>query len=209
MILKPYSTLLDSHSKKILGSPPIYSNTPLSFESINQYSGFVLYETVLPSYSRDPLALTVERLRDRALVFVDRNYVGILSRANKVDTLSISVTYGKKLQILVENEGRINYGITNDFKGILGNVQYGPRALNNWTITGFPLEDYSLLESVISKASSKYASHSFRASSRSFVKTGPTIFHAEFNLKEDQIADTYLDPTGWGKVSDTLVVGKF
>lgn len=35
---------------------------------------------------------------------------------------------------------------------------------------------------------------------RSYLKTGPTIFHGDFQINTDQIYDTYFDPAGWGKV---------
>jgi beta-galactosidase len=42
---------------------------------------------------------------------------GILSRSKKITSLSLSVLEGTKIQVLVENEGRINYGsLINDFK---------------------------------------------------------------------------------------------
>jgi hypothetical protein len=42
---------------------------------------------------------------------------GILSRSKKITSMSLSAFEGTKIQVLVENEGRINYGsLINDFK---------------------------------------------------------------------------------------------
>jgi len=42
---------------------------------------------------------------------------GILSRSKKITSIYLSVFEGTKIQVLVENEGRINYGsFINDFK---------------------------------------------------------------------------------------------
>lgn len=96
---------------------------------MDQNSGFILYETNLPIIKRDPATLTLNLLRDRAYIYVERHFVGVLSRANNIYSLPLSLGMGKKLQVFVENEGRINYGVPNDFKGILGNVTFGDTVL--------------------------------------------------------------------------------
>lgn len=32
------------------------------------------------------------------------------------------------------------------------------------------------------------------------LRSGPAIYSAEFDIDKDEIADTYIDTTGWGKV---------
>ena len=44
----------------------------LTFEALNQNSGFVLYETTLPKLTRDPNMLTINGLHDRAQVYLDQ-----------------------------------------------------------------------------------------------------------------------------------------
>lgn len=198
IVLKPQAVLLDSAGRKHLANYTINSEHPLSFEALNQYSGFVLYETKLPKAKRDPVLLKLVNLRDRAYVYINRNFVGILSRENKIYSIPLGLSLGNELQIIVENEGRINYGISNDFKGILGNVYYGEEVLNNWTMTGYPFEQYSKIDDLVLSIRTKYAGQR-QPSARSILRSGPTIFYAEFVLKSEEIADTYLDPTGWGK----------
>jgi len=107
---------------------------------------------------------------------------------------------GRRLQIFVENEGRINYGIANDFKGILGNVYYDSFILANWTMTGFPLDVYDKIEDLTTAVGQKYdAFHQKPLSAKSHLRSGPTLFYAEFILKESDVSDTYVDPSGWGK----------
>lgn len=115
--------LLSSKGRQYLGrdddaniSKPIKSVHPLTFEQLNQYSGLVLYETLLPTITIDPSVLTVGDLRDRAVVFIDNKLVGILSRENAITKLPIQAGVGNILQILVENQGRINFNNTNDIK---------------------------------------------------------------------------------------------
>lgn len=43
----------------------------MTFEELDQNSGFVLYETTLPKLTRDPSQLTINELRDRAQIYVD------------------------------------------------------------------------------------------------------------------------------------------
>lgn len=196
--LKPLSVLLDSNGRRHLASYTKESVNPMSFEALDQNSGFILYETSLPRTTRDPALLKLSDLRDRAYVYVDRQFVGILSRENNIYSLPLGLALGHQLQIIVENEGRINYGIANDFKGILGNVYYNNLVLVNWTMTGFPLDDYEKVEDLTTSVRKKYEAHK-PLSTKSHLKSGPTVFYAEFILKESDVSDTYLDPTGWGK----------
>lgn len=115
-----------------------------------------------------------------------------MSRENKISEIPISANIGKRLQIFVENQGRINYNILNDFKGIIGEVRINDAALYDWTITGFPMENYADIETVIN--------HTHHESPlRTYVRRGPTIFNGQFEITASTIHDTYLDPTGWGK----------
>jgi beta-galactosidase len=113
---KPVDSILSTVGRRLLGSRPLISDQLLTFEELNQFSGFVLYETELPKLSRDPSMLVVTSLRDRALVYVDGEFVGALSRENYINTLPISAGFGSKLSIFVENQGRINFEIADDYK---------------------------------------------------------------------------------------------
>lgn len=114
--LKAVGSILSPEGRNILGTRPFMSNSLLTFEELNQNSGFVLYESLLPVLTRDPSNLIVTSLRDRALVYIDYEFVGALSRENYIDTLPISAGYGSILSILVENQGRINFQIADDYK---------------------------------------------------------------------------------------------
>lgn len=121
--LSPVGYLLSEKAKTLLGrdhfngqSTTIWSLRPISFEVMNQFSGFVLYETDLPILELDPTQIVVNGLHDRALVYIDQEFVGCLSRGNNIYSLSVNPGLGKKLQILVENQGRINYAVADDFK---------------------------------------------------------------------------------------------
>lgn len=61
-------------------------------------------------------------------------------------------------------------------------------------MTGYPFEDYTKIQELIDENEARV----FRSSS--FMKLGPTLFHGEFNISDEKIHDTYLNPNGWGKV---------
>lgn len=76
------TTLLSAASRQHLGSSPIQSKKPKTFEELKQFSGFVLYETELPKDKRDPSVLTIPDLRDRAIVTVDNVSLSLLYQSN-------------------------------------------------------------------------------------------------------------------------------
>lgn len=69
--LQAKASLLSSTSRQFLGNKMITSAKPLTFEELNQFSGFVLYETELPELKKDPSVLTIPTLHDRAIVSID------------------------------------------------------------------------------------------------------------------------------------------
>lgn len=70
--LRPISEILSNSNRRLLGKSPVNSRAPLSFEELDQNSGFVLYETVIPKVKRDPCLLIINKLSDRAIILVDR-----------------------------------------------------------------------------------------------------------------------------------------
>ncbi|MBU3867529.1 beta-galactosidase [Streptomyces sp. 4503] len=123
-------------------STPVRAPLPLSFEELGQSSGLVLYaaEPLLPSGTHE---LTVTGLHDRAQVFVDGALVAVLDRETSSCTVAGS---GRRirLELLVENQGRINYGpLLGQGKGILGGVRVERRLVHGWTMRGLPLDEWT------------------------------------------------------------------
>lgn len=123
-------------------SEPVASPHPLSFEELEQASGLVLYraEPLLPRGSH---TLTVSGLHDRAQVFLDGAPLGVLDGENA----SLEVLgQGERvlLELLVENQGRVNYGpLLGGHKGILGGVSVGRRLVHGWTMHRLPLDTWT------------------------------------------------------------------
>ncbi|XP_068155532.1 beta-galactosidase isoform X2 [Drosophila tropicalis] len=193
------SSLLSQEARQELATGMVQSTKPKTFEALDQYSGLVLYETWLPSFKRDPSILNVPGLADRGYIYVDDEFVGILARETPIFQLPISASAGRRLQILVENQGRINYGLKiNDFKGLTKDVYLDKRVLNNWNMTKYPLESYDNLNKLITESYS-VLTHELRKPRR-MLHSGPAIYHGTLIIeKADQLADTYVDMSGWGK----------
>lgn len=192
--MQPICSIFDEVCSKYLTSFNTTSKYPKTFEALNQNSGFVLYETTLPEANLDPPMLSVEKIHDRGYIYVNHNFIGILSRENDINFMQIPLGYGYKLRILVENQGRMHNLIHNENKGLIGEVKFDYKQLTNWNSTGYPFNNYSNIKKLIKKFKTQL---NFEPT----LDKGPVIFKAKFPLTDDQLYDTYLDPTGWGKVS--------
>lgn len=116
--LKYADDLLSNNAKQTLSKNVTFNKTPLTFEQLRQFSGLVLYESVVNiPIEIDPTVLTIDGLHDRAIILIDGEVKGILSRGNAINSMPISgVKSPFTLQILVENQGRINYNVFDDKK---------------------------------------------------------------------------------------------
>ncbi|MEU2509333.1 beta-galactosidase family protein [Streptomyces sp. NPDC007863] len=162
-------------------SSRIASRRPLTMEELEQDFGFVLYETTVPV--RGPALLEIEQVRDRAQVFVDGQPVGVLERENHEHSLAFTAPRaGSVLSILVENQGRVNYGQgIHDRKGLLGSVLVDGVEPSAWTNRPLPL---ATLEQI-----------PFAPTTTTPV--GPAFHRGTFDVAEP--ADTHLHLDGWTK----------
>ncbi|XP_034100058.2 beta-galactosidase [Drosophila albomicans] len=198
--LTPALELLSPEGRAALSKgTPVIAEKPKSFEEVDQYSGLLLYETTLPDMDLDPTLLKVEDLRDRAHVFVDRQLVGTLSREARIYQLPLSKGWGSTLQLLVENQGRINYDRANDTKGIFGQITMqlhngGDLPLENWTTTAFPLEEATIAAWLAKRAD---VALDPKIAEQRLLRTGPIAYTGSFSVQE--VGDTYLNMAGWGK----------
>lgn len=131
---------------------PVPSVRPLSFEQLGLAAGMVLYSAsaVLPGKPEAPTesALRITGLNDRAYIWVDGVFAGILDDVTAAEGLNVIGTGAPaKLEILVENLGRINYGpLTGHGKGILGGVLVNQRYTFHWTQTPLRLAEWGSKE---------------------------------------------------------------
>ena len=165
-------------------SEPVQSAAPLTMEELNQDFGFVLYSTTVCG-PLERLPLDIDGLHDRALIFVNGECMGIKERTGRRnDEIIIELAESEqiRLDILVENMGRVNYGPKlRDQKGILRGVRIGQRYHFGWTMHSLPLDSLSCLE---------YTDLDSKINTPAFL-TG--------SFRAEEIADTFIRLDGFTK----------
>jgi beta-galactosidase len=156
---------------------------PLALEELGEPFGFVLYETELATPG--PALLHAERVHDRAQVFVDGQPVGVLDRESHEHALAFTAPRpGARLTVLVENQGRVNYGEgLHDRKGLLGRVTVGRGEPSAWHSRALSLESLDAL--------------AFAPCDPSAPVVGPAFHRGTFEV--DAPLDTFLALDGWRK----------
>jgi beta-galactosidase len=113
-------------------------DTPPTFDALGAASGFVLYraEVDLPAGG----VLTVgEEVRDRAIVSVDGTVVGVLEREHHDRAIALPPVAGT-LELLVEDQGRVDYGPRiGEPKGLIGGVAVDGAPLARWAASPIAL----------------------------------------------------------------------
>jgi beta-galactosidase len=163
-------------------SDPTTSVFPKTMEEVGQDYGFILYETMI-SGPRPMQQLYIRGLHDRALVFLDNQFLGTYERWEDKKSITIEIPKEKaKLSILVENMGRINYGpMLKDRKGITESVHLDNQLLFNWTMHPLRLNNVNKL-------------HFDKNLS---IEHGPTFFRGELLIEKP--SDTIVHLEGWTK----------
>jgi beta-galactosidase len=149
---------------------------PASFEQLGLDAGMVLH-TAHPRIPPGEHRLTLTDVRDRALIFGDG---AVLAVAEPGDPgLPVHGTGDVvRLEILVENLGRVNYGPgIGRHKGLLGPVLIDRRIVQSWDSTPIALQEWSAAELACA------------------VAAGPATTNAGFavaTMHVDTPADTFL-----------------
>nr|WP_257468820.1 beta-galactosidase family protein [Chryseobacterium sp. D764] len=161
---------------------PVVSDKPLTFEDLNIRNGYVLYRRKFDNDTKGKLE--IKGLRDYANIYINGRWKGELNRVNKKYDLDIEIKSGDRLEILVENMGRINYGaeIVHNLKGIISPVKInGTEVSGNWEMLPMPFDTFP--------------KHTFKQ--KEIAAHSPVIQEAEFTL--DETGDTFLDMRNFGK----------
>ncbi|CAL8346056.1 unnamed protein product [Arctogadus glacialis] len=171
--------------KQLKSEKPInMENLPVNNNNGQSY-GYTLYETTITSGGT---LHSMNNIRDRALVFVDRQPVGSLN----YKTQELTIPDGKRertLTLLVENCGRVNYGkaLDNQRKGLVGDI-----TLNNAPLRDFTIYCLDMRPSFMKRLSSapwKSVPHK---------PSFPGFFQATLHVEESP-RDTFLNMSDWGK----------
>jgi beta-galactosidase len=119
---------------------PIHSEQVLSTEDVDQAYGYILYRTKLKGGAAGELAL--DELHSYAQVYLNGKLVGALDRRLKQDRLALPDTKrNARLDILVENTGRVNFGkfLVDERAGITKQVTLEGTPLLGWEIVSLPM----------------------------------------------------------------------
>lgn len=161
---------------------PVKAVLPMNMEALGQGYGYLLYRTRLPAHGA--ALLTIKGLRDYALLFLDGKKVGVLNRMYRQDSILLPADKESRLDIFVENLGRINYGaeLPDNHKGITGDVWLNDTRVKDWQMYRFPFSDP--------------ANFQFRVGTPP-APDHPVVRRGSFLLS--RTGDSFLDMRGWGK----------
>jgi beta-galactosidase len=177
--IEPFSLTESASLWKTLGKPA-HSDEPLSMEDLDQAYGYILYRTTISGPANGDLS--IDTLHDYAQVYLDGKLAGTIDRRLNQHTLALNVPAGKvRLDILVENTARVNYGhaITGERAGIVGGVTLAGNAVKGW-------ENYTLPMLAPEKLHFSSAACS-----------GACFYRASFDVA--QPADTFFDTSAFSK----------
>ncbi|KAF2265554.1 putative beta-calactosidase, partial [Lojkania enalia] len=128
------------------------NKSPWTMEELGQSYGFILYEYTAKTFV-EGIVKPGDRARDRVLVYVDGVRKGVIdSQYQRSPEVNVQLKFGNKLQLLVENLGRVAYYsrgtphrnyLQDPYKGILGNVTLGTLVLDGWDMYPLQLDDIS------------------------------------------------------------------
>ncbi|MCT9870782.1 glycoside hydrolase family 35 protein [Paenarthrobacter aurescens] len=182
----PASSLAVSRSVSLLEVPVATQLVPGSVppvEITGQYRGFYLYEKALETGG----VLSFAEIRDRAQFFLDGVPVGVLSR--ELGELSVVIPAGGRLQVLLEDQGRVNYGqrIGED-KGLTGPALLNGVEVLDWEIGAVDLASLDAFRS---------AAADLPAGVVSAGVAGPSVSFATFDA--DGPGDRFIRLDGWTK----------
>ena len=190
----PAFTLAESSSLWNGLPSPISSETPQRMEELGQAYGFILYRKTLAAPVHADLVLS--DLNDYALVYLDGRLVGALDRGNKQDRVRLDLDRpGARLDILVENSGRINSTreIRHENKGLRA-VTLADAPLTGWSIYLLPMAPDSIFEAPGVPVEARFGA----------AKSGnaPAFYRGSFTLDVPAgkpVPDTFLDIADLGK----------
>lgn len=150
-----------------------------SMEDLDQAYGYILYRREIDATG--PSTLSFAGLHSYARVYVDGHLTGTLDRRLGQKELALHVTGKHRLDILVENSGRINFKpvLRGERAGILGAVTYGGAELTGWQVFPLPLDPPP--------------AQGYQAA----PCTGPCFFRGTFSVA--QPGDTFLNTQQLGK----------
>ena len=171
----------------LTGVAPVWSvigrgttvDRPRSMETFGQGYGYIVYRTKIQSAFKGNLV--IRDVRDYAQVYVNGALAGTIDRRLDEDRLAVEIPAGARLDILVENSGRVNFNkaIREERKGITQAVLLDDKEVTGWTVFTLPMA----------------APPQPPATRQTF--TGAGVYRGTFDL--GITGDTFLDTRTWPK----------
>jgi beta-galactosidase len=163
---------------------PVASHELVTMEALGQAYGDILYrKQITANFAGE---LHIDGLHDYAQIYVNGKRIGTLDRRLKQDKLSVKLAKGDTLDLLVQNDGRINFGehLRTERKGILGGVSLQGHPLLDWQIYSLPFNNSDALHYTQGKCTH-----------------APCFYRGTFDAPASgsASADTFLDTKGLGK----------
>jgi len=192
------STISALSGGRMQSSGPIARN--LAMEKFGCYYGLALYSARLPALRSGSKLTFPSGPRDRAQVFIDGRLQGVVYRTDTNYTLALGpgARESDRIDILVENKGRINFahGMDEQLKGLpfgvlLNDEVFLPKG-NGWEVTCLPLHSKDLSGIPFPEQETSTGSNS------TILFEGPSFFWTTVTVPEGR-KDSFIDMEGWGK----------
>lgn len=167
---------------------PIASEQIFPMEDAGQSYGYILYRTNISRAQRADLR--IDEVRSYAQIYLDGVLIGTLDRRLNQSSLPVRIEHDNtRLDILVENTGRVNFGrqFPHERAGITHQVTLATETLKDWKIYPLPMQNVT---------SQPYNSTSC---------SGACFYHASFQV--DESVDSFIDTRSLGK-GEVFINGK-
>ncbi len=157
----------------------IVTETLASFDGVDTDGRLALYTAEVAT--RHLSVLELGEVRDRAWVFTDGRPVGALARDSHERSLLLP-PIKSELSILVEDQGRVNYGARlGEPKGLIGPASIDGVEIGGWRMRPLDLARVPQL----------------KIHGTAGDLDGPALWRGTFEIEEPQ--DLFLSTAGWGK----------
>jgi beta-galactosidase len=202
------------------GFDTISSHEPLTFEQAHLAFGYLIYEKVFNEAQNSKLSTI--GITDYALIYINDSLVATIDRngpvSNVPKTIALNIPNHGKLDILVENMGRVNFGkkLWDDSRGATKGIIMNGKPVQDLMIYKIsPSQPFQLnfkgdisAEYLLSSKSQKldyyplqpfpnFYYKNFIADNLFYRPNQPILYTGYFNIYKTD--DTYLDMRGFGK----------
>jgi beta-galactosidase len=177
---------------------------PVTADELGQVQGLTLYQAAVDVAG--PAVLEVGEVRDRAQVFLNRQPVGVLARDHHDRALPLPSGARGMLELLVEDQGRVDYGPRiGEPKGLIGPVTVNGAPVRGWRVLPLPLDRIGPVADAFraAPAAAGAAAGAAGAGAGAGITSvpGPTFARAVFDLP-----DTVTSTDGGGPAADASPV---